>query len=113
MGTLHHIHEHPDYRCYFDPPEENLAEIEAEIDASLAMLEKEGIPPQGPNTCDCCRHREDMRPRWRRALFEGKPEDFECAALRTPGTRDCTSFNPDGLCPFFQVALVERTVKGR
>lgn len=113
MGTLHHIHEHPEYRCYFDPPEEDLDEIEAEIEASLALLEKEGVPSQGPNTCDCCRHQKDMRPSWRRTLFEGEPEDFECAALRTTESRSCASLNPDGLCPSFQVALIERTEEER
>ena len=118
MGSLHHIHDHPEYRCYFDPPdtEPMNEEQEREISASLARLEKEPdrsennliISNQGPEVCYLCKHQEDIRPRWKQLLFQPRDQHLECKALRTKNHRLCIEFNSEGRCPFFRIALGEK-----
>lgn len=119
MGTLHYLNDHPKYRIR-GAAEEDLPGVPVDLEAALAALDKEislaavglgfaaGIPPRGANVCECCRHCEDTRPVWRRSLFEGAPEDFECSILRTKEVRAAADFNPEGNCPFFELAMEER-----
>lgn len=143
MGDLRHIHEHPEYRCYMEPSEEE----EIEMNASLALLEKEEPPPvprDGPpvgnNVCFLCQHRQDKRAWWKRWLFRADASHYVCRlferdpvenpvtgqqeyleklkgilgpqwALTRERFRSCLEINPEGRCPFFQVALKERRLR--
>jgi len=112
-ATVHQIHQHPDYRCYFPPNiqvgtdeyrgdsdydamiDTILEQPASEVDAAMIEILEQAISEErnaiGPDVCWQCTHRQDQRPWWKKIFFTPNEMSYFCDATKRTEVTDPVS----------------------